>query len=106
MGRHVRLWGGPEDGAHLYVPERELPRLVGVHRLQDGPLVPIRGGALRLEMAQVLVYEHVHLQLLQRWRQLAGERVRLFDPGPYQQLEDVPLYVHRELVTRWLAGST
>lgn len=106
MGGHVQLWGGPEDGATLWVPVGELPRLVGVHRTEDGALVPIRGRSLNLELAHVTVYEHVHLHLLHCWRERVGDRVRLFDPGRVQRLEDVPLYVHRDLVTRWTAQGS
>lgn len=101
-GQHVLLWGGPEDGAQLWVPPGELPQLVGAHRTLDGALVPIRGRALHAELEHVAVYEHLTLELLTAWRSVAGVRGRLLDPGGHLHLEDVPLYVYRELATRWL----
>jgi hypothetical protein len=55
---HAELWGGPEDGALVWVPQL-LPDLLGVHRMQDGTLIPIRDQRqLMLEHAHVSVYRH------------------------------------------------
>lgn len=52
----AELWGGPEDGEHVWVP-KVLPELIGVHRLADGALVPIRDQRqLALHRDHVSVY--------------------------------------------------
>lgn len=38
---HAELWGGPEDGERVWVPAL-LPELIGVQRMPDGALVPVR----------------------------------------------------------------
>jgi hypothetical protein len=102
-GRMALLWGGPEDGGTVYVPPGDLPRLLGQHRDGRGQVVTIRGaGVLENAPDSVAVYEHVTIDLLTAWRSVVGARGRLFDPAGHRQLEDVPLYVHRELATRWL----
>lgn len=93
-GRQVELWGGPEDGALVWMPPGDLPRLVGVHRTQDGALIPIRGRQLNLELAHVLVYERATIDVLRAWHSHCGPYASQPDSLP-------PLYVHRDLVTRW-----
>jgi hypothetical protein len=95
-GRQAELWGGPEDGARVWMPPGELPRLVGVHRTADGALVPIRGRQLNLERAHVCVYERAGIDVLRAWHAACGPWLNQPDQLP-------PLYVHRDLVTRWLA---
>jgi hypothetical protein len=104
-GRHVQLWGGPEDGATVWMDGGQLPPRVGAHRTAAGHLVPIRTRALLVcpDAGSVAVYEHVTLDVLRLWRAAVGAHARLFDPAGHQELADVPLYVHRELVTRWAA---
>jgi hypothetical protein len=106
-GRHVQLWGGPEDGAVVFMDGGDLPPRVGTHRTAAGHLVPIRSRALNLGLPlvadHVAVYEHVTLDVLRLWRAAVGEKARLFDPAGHSALEDVPLYVWRELVTHWTA---
>lgn len=41
-GHLVELWGGPHDGATVWCPPGELPRVIGVHRTEDGTVVPVR----------------------------------------------------------------
>jgi hypothetical protein len=101
--RYAQLWGGPEDGARLWMPPGDLPARVGTHRNQRGELVPIRGRALLLELEHLPVYEHLTLPTLRLWRDVVGQRGRLFDPAGCQQLEDVLLYLWAPLVTRWAA---
>lgn len=99
-GRQAQLWGGPEDGASLYVPPGDLPRRIGAHRTADGALVPIRGAALLHENpGHIQVYEHVTVELLRAW---PGYRERI--ASGTGDVADLPLYVHRDLVTRWLAA--
>jgi len=93
-GMCVQLWGGPEDGATVYVPPGPAPLLVGVHRMADGALVPIRGRSLDRELAHVQVYERAH----PAW-------VRLLLPG-WRRGYGRPLYVHRELLERWTAQGS
>lgn len=96
-GPMAELWGGPEDGAQVWMPPGELPRLVGVHRTADGALVPIRGrGVLDTETPHVCVYERATLDVLQAWHTACGHYLSQPDELP-------PLYVHRDLVTRWTA---
>lgn len=107
--RHAQLWGGPMDGASVFIGDGPMPPRVGMHRTVDDKLVPIRGsGQLDLlAVAQhVQVYERVTLPLMHAWRAQVGDVVRLFDASGCTSLEDVPVYVHRELVTRWLAQGT
>ena len=47
-GHHVTLWGGPHDGAQLWLPPGELPELLGVQRGQDGQLYPLRSSLARM----------------------------------------------------------
>lgn len=47
-GHHVTLWGGPHDGAALWLPPGELPDLIGVQRAPDGQLHPLRSATTRL----------------------------------------------------------
>lgn len=113
MGRHVQLWGGPMDGATVFVGDGELPARVGMHRTADDYLVPIRTRALQGPLegdlaamyTHVQVYEHVTIDVLRAWRAQVGSRAVLFDTAGRQRLEDVPVYVHRELVTRWLSQA-
>lgn len=51
---HAELWGGPEDGLLVWVPAA-LPELLGVYRLQDGTVIPLRDQR-QLSHAR----EHVH----------------------------------------------
>lgn len=111
MARHALLWGGPMDGASVFMGQGPLPARVGMHRTADDHLVPIRTRALQGELdaelvdryAHVQLYERVTIDVLRAWRARVGDTARLFDPAGYRELEDVPLYVHRDLVTRWLA---
>jgi hypothetical protein len=98
-GRIAQLWGGPEDGETLWVPPGDLPRLVGVHRTYAGVLVPIRGrGVLERNLEHVCVYEHVTPQLFRAWCAVLGR-----DDSHWEQVSpEEPLYVHRDLATRWL----
>ena len=41
-GAVVHLWGGPLDGADLYLTPGELPELLGVHKTQRGELLGLR----------------------------------------------------------------
>lgn len=95
-GQHAQLWGGPEDGATLYVPPGELPALIGAHRTLDGALVPIRGRALHVELEHVEVYERATEAVMRSALRAGGGRywVPVVHPS-------LPLYVHRDLVTRW-----
>lgn len=115
MARHAQLWGGPMDGASVFMGDGELPPRVGMHLTAAGHLVPIRTRALQQDLADpttrlyahVQVYEHVTVGVLKAWRAAVGDRAVLFDPAGQQRLEDVPVYVHRELVTRWtVQGGT
>jgi hypothetical protein len=81
----VELYGGPEDGALLWLPPGELPHKLGVHRITSGDLVPIRGRALVLELPALPVYQ------------------RAADVKPDRVLRDghqVPVYVWAVLVSR------
>jgi hypothetical protein len=99
MARHAQLRGGPEDGATVWLPDGDLPARVGVHRLPDGALVPIRGRALTLELGHVAVYERATIDVLRAWTRAVGMRVA----EPTGRAEAHPACVHRELVTRWTA---
>jgi hypothetical protein len=106
MTRWGQLWGGPMDGERVFLGDGDLPARVGMHRTADGALVPIRSRAMADGQHQhVDVYERVTLDVLKAWRAQVGDTARLFDAAGYQRLEDVPLYVYRDVVTRWLAGS-
>lgn len=102
-GRHVQLYGGPEDGATVYVPPGNLPERVGVARQPDGALVPIRSRQILADPAaagHVQVYEHLTPAVFRGWCHALGR-----DDHTWARLpEDVPLYVWRELATRWLAA--
>lgn len=54
-GHLVELWGGPDDGATVWVPPGELPPVIGVHVTDDGTVVPVRSATARL-MADVRTY--------------------------------------------------
>lgn len=111
MARHAQLWGGPMDGADVFLGDGPLPQRIGMHETVDGYLVPIRTRALQGELTEevaaryqhVQLYERVTIDVLRGWRLAAGGRARLFDPTGYQRLDDVPVYVHADLATRWLA---
>jgi hypothetical protein len=52
------LFGGPEDGATVWVPPGSPPQLLGVHRMEDGALVPVRDQRqLSAAREQVVVYQ-------------------------------------------------
>jgi hypothetical protein len=102
MGRHAELWGGPMDGASVFMGDGELPARVGMHRTADGQLVPIRTRALvQLQHSpeHVQVYERATVDVLRAFRVLMGGSRGAV--GPLNTLQGVPLYVHRELVIRW-----
>jgi hypothetical protein len=100
-GRHVQLWGGPEDGATVFMDGADLPARVGVHRTRDGYLIPIRSRALNLGLPlvadHVAVYEHAQPAMPVPCRTLAAG-LRALD-------DQAPLYLWRELVTRWAAQA-
>lgn len=98
-GRDARLWGGPEDGATVWMPPGDLPARVGVIRDGAGLLVPLRGaGQLATPDPQVAVYEHLTRGVLRAWCGLMGA-------GGWESagLDEPPTYIWRELVTRWTA---
>lgn len=47
-GHQVELWGGPYDGDRVWCPPGELPPVIGVHRTDDGALVPVRSAVCRM----------------------------------------------------------
>lgn len=102
--RHARLWGGPMDGATVFLGSGDLPDRVGMHRTADDRLVPIRGSG-QLDMltaAHVEVYEHATSGMLRGLRLILGRPRSAIRLVP--AVEDLRcLYVHRDLATRWLA---
>jgi hypothetical protein len=90
--RYAQLWGGPEDGARLWMPPGDLPARVGAHRTARGELVPIRGRALVLELDHLPVYERARAAQVT----VLGTVVNLEDP-------EAPVYLWAPLVTRWAA---
>lgn len=44
-GHRVQLWGGPFDGAQLWLPPGPLPTVVEVVRMDSGALAALRGDA-------------------------------------------------------------
>lgn len=110
-GRHALLWGGPEDGAAVWLPPGDPPARVGVHRTGDGALVPVRGRALLHEAAghpaagHLQVYERATVGVLRAaYTALRGRPPAAGYRGPPMMVEtDGLLYVWRELVTRWTA---
>jgi hypothetical protein len=53
----AELFGGPEDGAIVWVSPGAPPELLGVVRLEDGALVPVRDQRqLEAERQHVVVY--------------------------------------------------
>lgn len=51
-GHLVELWGGPHDGATVWLPPGPLPDLIGVQAADDGALLPVRSATVRLLLAQ------------------------------------------------------
>lgn len=101
MGRHVQLWGGPMDGAAVFVGDGDLPARVGMHRTADDALVPIRGSA---QLNMPVVAQHVQVYERAGLSTCAIIAVGL-SPWLARLDEHVPVYVHRELITRWIAQS-
>lgn len=98
-GRHAQLWGGPEDGATVWLDGADLPARVGVHRTADGVLVPIRTRALLMhaDAGHVAVYERAVALTAVPTLTMAQALRTIAQTGP--------LYLHRELVTRWAANT-
>jgi hypothetical protein len=98
-GRHVLLWGGPEDGAVVWVDGGDLPARIGTARTAGGALVPIRSRALLAspDAGHVQVYERATAAIRERMLAHAGGRLDVSLSGH--------LYVHRDLVTRWAAQA-
>jgi hypothetical protein len=92
--RYAQLWGGPEDGARLWMPPGDLPARVGAHRTARGELVPIRGHALVMELEHLPVYERLTAVLAHHFP--AADPAVLLEP-------DAPVYLWAPLVTRWAA---
>lgn len=95
-GTVVSLWGGPEDGADLYMPPGELPERLGVHRTRRGELVGVRGHALHGPLEALPLYSQV------RTGQVAGTGLAwlTWTAGDARH----PVYVHAELLQRWTAS--
>lgn len=99
-GADARLWGGPEDGATVWMPPGDLPARVGVLRTGTGLLVPIRGrGQLATAPEAVAVYEHLTRGVLRTWCEL----MEAGSAWQWVRLDEPVVYVWRELVTRWAA---